>query len=80
MCTVKLTVVGCGQFCGRIADEFPSLDKATHGKRGIDVVTNVFAVNTDITDLSGLSHIEANLSSEIIYNCIVPYFQSRLLF
>ena len=80
MCTVKLTVVGCEQCGGRIADEFVLLGKATHGKRGIDVVTNVLAANTDITDLSSLSHSEASLASETIYKCIVPYFQSRLLF
>jgi len=63
---VKLTIVGCGQCGGRIADEFALLGKATHGKRGIDVVTNVLAVNTDIADLSGLSHIEANYEHRIL--------------
>jgi len=63
---VKLTVVGCGQCGGRIADEFALLGKATHGKRGIDVVTNVLAVNTDVADLSGLSNIEANYEHRIL--------------
>ena len=63
---MKLTIVGCGQCGGRIADEFALLGKATHGKRGIDVVTNVLAVNTDIADLSGLSHIEANYEHRIL--------------
>ena len=63
---MKLTVVGCGQCGGRIADEFALLGKATHVKRGIDVVTNALAVNTDITDLSGLSHIEANYEHRIL--------------
>jgi len=63
---VKFTVVGCGQCGGRIADEFALLGKATHVKRGIDVVTNVLAVNTDIADLSGLSHIEADYEHRIL--------------
>ncbi|GAH07837.1 unnamed protein product, partial [marine sediment metagenome] len=54
---MKLTIIGCGQCGGRIADEFAQLGKATHVQRGIESVTNVLAVNTDIADLSGLSHI-----------------------
>ena len=63
---MKLTIVGCGQCGGRIADVFALLGKATHVRRGIDVVTNTLAVNTDITDLSGLSHIEANYEHRIL--------------
>ena len=63
---MKLLVIGCGQCGGRIADEFALLGKATHVQRGIGVVTNVIAVNTDIADLSGLSHIESNYQHRII--------------
>ena len=63
---MKLTVIGCGQCGGRIADEFALLGKATHVQRGIDAVTNVLAVNTDIADLSGLSHIESDYQHRIL--------------
>ena len=63
---MKLTVIGCGQCGGRIADEFALLSKATHAQRKIDVVTNVLAVNTDIADLSGLSHIESDYQHRIL--------------
>ncbi len=63
---MKLLVIGCGQCGGRIADEFALLGKATHVQRGIGVVTNVIAVNTDIADLSGLSHIESNYQHRIL--------------
>ena len=63
---MKLTVIGCGQCGGRIADEFALLGKATHVQRGIDVVTNVLAVNTDVADLSGLSHIGSDYQHRIL--------------
>ncbi len=63
---MKLLVIGCGQCGGRLADEFALLGKATHVQRGIGVVTNVLAVNTDIADLSGLSHIESNYQHRIL--------------
>ena len=63
---MKLTVIGCGQCGGRIADEFALLGKATHVQRKIDVVTNVLAVNSDIADLSGLSHMGSDYRHRIL--------------
>jgi len=63
---VKLTVIGCGQCGGRIADEFALLGRATRVRRGIDAVTNVLAVNTDIADLSGLSHVGSDYQHRIL--------------
>jgi len=63
---VKLTIIGCGQCGGRIADEFALLGKATHVQRKIEAVTNVLAVNTDIADLSGLSHIGSDYQHRIL--------------
>jgi len=54
---VKLLVIGCGQCGGRIADEFARLNRRAHAKRGMSIITNVLAVNTDIADLSGLSFV-----------------------
>jgi cell division GTPase FtsZ len=63
---MKLTIIGCGQCGGRIADEFALLGKATHVKRGIEVVTNVLAINADVADLSGLSHISSDYQHRIL--------------
>ena len=63
---MKLTVIGCGQCGGRIGDQFALLGKSTHVQRGIDAVTNVLAVNTDIADLSGLSYIKSDYQHRIL--------------
>jgi len=63
---VKLLVIGCGQCGGRIADQFALLNKVAHVQRGIDIVTNVLAVNTDIADLSGLSHVKSDYQHRIL--------------
>lgn len=54
---MKLVVVGLGQCGGRIADEFARLNNKASIKRGLDIVTGCFAVNTDASDLLGLSSI-----------------------
>ncbi len=63
---MKLTVIGCGQCGGRIADQFALLGKSTHVQRGIEAVTNDLAVNSDIADLSGLSHIKSDYQHRIL--------------
>ena len=62
---MKLLVIGLGQCGGRIADRFARLNKRAHAKRGIDIVTDVFAANTDIADLSGLVTIKADYKHRI---------------
>ncbi len=57
---MKLLVIGCGQCGGRIADEFALMNKAGRTNRGINVLTNALAVNTDVADLSGLSQIKSD--------------------
>jgi cell division GTPase FtsZ len=54
---VKLVVVGIGQCGGRIADEFARLNSKASIKRGLDIITGCFAVNTDASDLLGLTSI-----------------------
>ena len=49
---MKLLVIGCGQCGGRIADEFALMSKKAHVQGGLDILTNVLAVNTDVADLS----------------------------
>ena len=57
---MKLVVIGIGQCGGMIADEFARLNKRAHSLRGIDIITDLFAVNTDIADLNGLRTIKAD--------------------
>lgn len=63
---MKLMVIGCGQCGGRIADQFALLNKVAQVKRGVDIATNVIAVNTDVADLSGLQHIKADYRHRIL--------------
>lgn len=63
---MKLIVVGFGQCGGRIADEFARLNRKARVKRGIDIVTGAFAVNTDVADLSGLTGIRPDYQHRIL--------------
>jgi len=63
---VKFIVVGFGQCGGRIADEFARLNRKARGQRGIDIVSGVFAVNTDVADLSGLTSIKPDYQHRIL--------------
>lgn len=63
---MKLVVVGLGQCGGRIADEFARLNRKASGQRGIEIVTGAFAVNTDVTDLSGLNRIKPDYEHRIL--------------
>ncbi len=63
---MKLLVIGCGQCGGRIADEFARLNIRARVQRGIDIVSAAIAVNTDIADLSGLSHIRPDYQHRIV--------------
>ena len=63
---MKLLVIGCGQCGGRIADQFARLNRRAHIQRGIDIVADVLAVNTDIADLSGLSYIKPDYHHRIL--------------
>ncbi|MDV2989416.1 MAG: tubulin/FtsZ family protein [Dehalogenimonas sp.] len=63
---MKLMVVGCGQCGGRIADQFSKLNRVAHVRRGVDIATNVVAVNSDVADLSGLEHIRADYQHRIL--------------
>ena len=62
---MKLLVIGIGQCGGRIADRFARLNKRARSKRGMEIITGAFAINTDITDLSGLSTIKPDYKHRI---------------
>ena len=63
---MKLVVVGIGQCGGRIADEFVRLNKRAHRQRGIEIIVDAFAVNTDAADLAGLTTIKADHQRRIL--------------
>ena len=63
---MKLLVIGLGQAGGRIADQFEKLNKRAHSRRGIEIITGVFAVNTDTTDLSGLYNIKSDFQHRVL--------------
>ncbi|MFC2044543.1 tubulin/FtsZ family protein [Chloroflexota bacterium] len=63
---MKLIVIGCGQCGGRVADEFARLNIKARVRRGIGIITGVYAVNTDVADLTGLSYIKANYRQRIV--------------
>lgn len=63
---MKLIVIGFGQCGGRIADEFERLNRRAHSLRGIDIIIDSFAVNTDSTDMSGLYSIKPTYQHRIL--------------
>jgi len=63
---MKLVVIGFGQCGGRIADEFAKLNRRARARRGTEIITGAFAVNTDAADLSGLSHIKSDYQHRIV--------------
>ncbi len=63
---MKLVVVGFGQCGGRIADEFERLDRRARSLRGIEIIIDAFAVNTDSTDMSGLHSIKPDYQHRIL--------------
>lgn len=63
---MRLLVIGLGQCGSRIADEFVRLSRRAQAQWGINIVTGTFAVNTDQTDLTGLSHIGSDFMHRIL--------------
>jgi cell division GTPase FtsZ len=63
---MKLMVIGFGQCGGRIADAFAKLNKRARSRRGIEIITGAFAVNTDAADLSGLSTIKSDYQHRVL--------------
>jgi cell division GTPase FtsZ len=63
---MKLIIIGLGQCGGRIADEFARLNSRARAQRGIEIVIGAYAVNTDITDLSGLKRIKPDYEHRIL--------------
>jgi cell division GTPase FtsZ len=63
---MRLVVVGLGQCGGRIADEFARLGRKARSNRRIEIITGVYAVNTDQADLTGLRTIGGDFHHRIL--------------
>lgn len=63
---MKLVVIGLGQCGGRIADHFARLNMKAHSERDIDLIAGIFAVNTDVADLTGLNWIRPDHRHRIL--------------
>ncbi len=63
---MRLLVIGLGQCGSRVADEFVALNKRALHQWGTNIVTGTFAVNTDQTDLTGLTNISSDYMHRIL--------------
>jgi cell division GTPase FtsZ len=63
---MKLLVIGFGQCGSNVADGFARINRRARAQRKIEIVTGAFAVNTDLADLSGLSHIKSDYQHRIL--------------
>jgi len=63
---MKLAIVGLGQCGGRIADEFVRMQMRSHGLRGIDIIVETIAVNTDAADLAGIVSVKTDTSHRLL--------------
>lgn len=63
---MKLVVIGLGQCGGRLADEFARLNLRARQTRGMDILVDAFAVNSDTTDLTGITTIKADHHHRIL--------------
>ncbi len=64
---MKLVVIGIGQCGGRLADEFARLNLRARQTRGMDILIDAFAVNSDTTDLTGITTIKADHHHRILF-------------
>ena len=63
---MKLAVIGLGQCGGRIADGFARMNRRARSQRRIDIIPDIFAVDTDTADLTGLYTIKADYQHRIL--------------
>ena len=63
---MKLVVIGLGQCGGRLADEFARLNQRARQTRGIEILVDSFAINSDATDLAGIVSIKPDHHHRIL--------------
>lgn len=72
---MKISVIGVGQCGCNIADEFWNINNYYRPifARGIEIVVDAFAVNTDETDLAGIRHIPKDKHHRIVFGTSKTY-------
>ncbi len=63
---MKLVVIGSGQCGGRVADEFARLNKRARSRRGLEIIIDSLAVNTDSADMAGLHTLPPDYQHRIL--------------
>lgn len=63
---MKLMIIGLGQCGNRIADEFARLGNRAQKERGVKVITDAFAVDTDAAGMGGLQYISSHKDKRIV--------------
>ena len=63
---MKLVIVGLGQCGGRVADEFAQMNGRAESQRRVQVITGVYAVNSDEADLTGLKAVSRDYQHRIL--------------
>ena len=63
---MKLMVIGLGRGGGKLADEFVRLNRKARAKRGLEIVTDAFAVDTSPDDLNHLRAVKQDLQHRIL--------------
>ena len=63
---MKLLLIGLGRGGGKIADEFAKLNKKARSRRGLEIVPDAFAVDTDPADLNSLRSVKHDLQHRIL--------------
>jgi len=63
---VKLSVIGFGRCGGQVADAFARLNKRARKQRGVDIIVDVFAVNSGEADLAGIRDIKSDYNHRIL--------------
>lgn len=63
---MKLLVIGLGQCGCRIADQFARMARQAKADRNVTILTGAYAVNSDKTDLTGLTYIQSDYMHRIL--------------
>ena len=63
---MKFMIIGLGQCGNRIADEFARLGNRAKRDRGMKVITDAFAIDTDASALGGLQFISPHQDKRIV--------------
>jgi cell division GTPase FtsZ len=63
---MKLTVIGLGRGGNKLADEFARLNKKARARRGLEIIADAFAVDTNPADLESLRSVRPDPQHRIL--------------